>query len=248
MLRNALHDLRTLLFRPRSFFQSHPPEHSLGSAALVVVAIAALTAVAFAAVGTYMASQIDATYTVTTMEPWPDSSCQSFEEMDGPVPEQCTIDEPQTEQRSVGAALEDAVVRRVPVVFFGTLVGWLLVAVALHAVSSFTGNSGPFGATLSVTGWAMPVQLVQTAFGVVGLVFLLSGVDFSSDPEVLADQLRRLSDTTGTAVGAGGALLAAGWQAYIWTHGLRESHDTSLGGAAAASATVAVLLFLVSLA
>lgn len=248
MLRTALHDLRTLLFRPRSFFQSHPPEDSLGSAALVVVAVAALTAVAFVAIGTYMASQIDATVTVTTMEPWPESTCQSFAEMDGPLPERCTIDEPQTEQLSIGAELRDAVVQRVPVVFFGTLVGWLLVAVALHAVSAFTGNSGSFAATLSVTGWATPAQLVQTVLGGVGLVLLLSGVDFASDPEVLADQLQRLSDTTGTRIGAAGALLAAGWQAYIWTHGLRESHDTSYGGAAAASAVVAVLLFLVSLA
>ena len=248
MLRDALHTLRTLLFDPRSFFETHPPERSLGSAALVVVAVAAVTTVVFVAIGEYMAAQIDATVTVTTMEPWPESTCQSFAEMNGSLPEQCTIDEPRTEQMSVGAELRDAIYGRVPVIFFGTVLGWVLVAVALHAVGAFTGNSGSFGATLAVTGWASPAQLVQTVLGAVGLVFLLSGVDFASDPELLADQLRRLTNTTGTAIGVLGALVGTAWQAYIWTHGLHESHDTSLGGAAAASGIVAVLLFVLSLA
>ncbi|MCG1004505.1 MULTISPECIES: Yip1 family protein [Halobacterium] len=248
MLRDALHGLRTLLFHPGSFFETHPPERSLGGAAVVVIVVAFLTTIAFVAVGEYMASQIDATVTVTTMEPWPQSQCASFAEMNVSTPEPCTIDEPQTKQVSVGAKLRDAIYRRVPVLFFATLLGWVLVAVALHAVGAFTGSRGSFTATLSVTGWAMPAQLVQSAFGIVGIVVLFSGVDLASDPELLADQLRRLTNTTGSAIGVLGALVGTAWQAYIWTHGLREGHDTSLGSAAAASALVAVLLFVVSLA
>lgn len=248
MLRDALHALRTLLFDPASFFETHPPERSLAGAALVVVAVAVVTSVVVAGIGEYMAAQIDATVTRTTMEPWSESMCQSFADMDGPLPEQCTIDEPQTKQVSVGAELRDAIYGRVPVIFFGTLLGWVVVAVALHAVGAFTGSRGSFTATLSVTGWAMPAQLVQTAFGVAGLAVLFSGVDFASDPELLADQLRRLTNTTGTAIGALGALVGTAWQAYVWTHGLHEGHDGTFGSAAAASGVVAVLLFVASLA
>ncbi|MGB9964308.1 Yip1 family protein [Halobacterium hubeiense] len=248
MLRDALRDLRTLLFDPGSFFETHPPERSLAGAALVVVAVAAVTSVVFAAIGEYMAAQIDATVTVTRLEPWPESTCRSFEEMNTSPPEPCTIDEPRTEQVSVGARLRDAIYGRLPTVFFGTLLGWLLVAVALHAVGAFTGSRGSFGATLAVTGWATPAQLVQTVLGAVGLVFLLSGVDFASDPALLADQFRRLTNTTGTALGVAGALVGTAWQAYIWAHGLHEGHDATFGSAAAASGVVAVLLFVLSLA
>jgi hypothetical protein len=248
MLRDALHALRTLLFDPRSFFETHPPERSLGSAALVVVAVAAVTTVAFVAIGEYMAAQIDATVTVTTMEPWPESTCQSFADMNTSLPEPCTIDEPRTKQVSVGAKLRDAIYGRIPVIFFGTLLGWVLVAVALHAVGAFTGSRGSFTATLAVTGWATPAQLVQTVLGAAGLVFLLSGVDFASDPELLAEQLRRLTNTTGTAIGVLGALVGTAWQAFIWTHGLQEGHDAQPGSAAVASGIVAVLLFVLSLA
>jgi len=248
MLRDALHALRSLLFDPGSFFETHPPARSLGGAAVVAVAVAAVTAVVFVGIGEYMASHIDATVTVTTLEPWPDSACESFDTMNGSLPEACTIDEPQTKQVSVGAKLRDAVYGRVPLLFFGTLLGWVLVAVALHAVGAFTGSRGSFTATLSVTGWAMPAQLVQTVVGAVGLVLLLSGVDFASDPELLADQLRRLTDTTGTAIGTLGALAGTAWQAYIWTHGLREGHDADFGSAAIASGLVAFGLFVVSLA
>lgn len=248
MLRDALSALRKLLFDPRSFFRAHPPAESLGGAAATVVAVAALSAVAFAAVGAYLASQVDATVTVTTVEPWSASVCESYEEMNASVPEPCTIDGPRTEQVSVGARLRDAFVGRLPTVFFGTLLGWVLVAVALHAVTAFTGRSGSFAATLAVTGWATPAQLVQTVLGAAGLALAFSGVDFASDPEVLADQLRRLADTTVGALGVLGAVVGVAWQAYIWAHGLHESHDTSLGGAVAASAVVALVLLAFSLA
>ncbi|WP_232703283.1 Yip1 family protein [Halobacterium wangiae] len=248
MLRSALHALRTVLFDPATFFERNPPEDSFLGALAAVSAVAVLSSLVLALIGVFLASRIDATVTVTTLEPWSESICQSYAEMEGPLPEPCTIDEPQTKQVSVGAKLQSAVFGRIPFAFFGTYVGWLLVAVGLHAVTAFTSGSGSFGDTLVVTGWATPAQLVSTLFGVVGIALAFGGVDFASDPELLADQLRRLANTSSSALGVLGTFVGVAWQAYIWTHGLHESHDSSLGGAATAAGIVGVVLFVLSLA
>lgn len=248
MFRSALRSLRTVLFDPATFFETHPPEDSFSGALVAVSLVAVLSTLAVALVGTFVASQVDATVTVTTLEPWPDSVCESYAEMDGPLPEPCTVDEPQTEQVSVGSKLESAIFGQLPVVFLGTYVGWFVVGVVLHAVTAFTSGSGSFGDTLAVTGWATPAQLVSTLFGVAGIALAVHGVDFASDPDLLADQLRRVASTSRGALGAFGALLGTAWQAYIWAHGLHESHDSSFGGAVAAAGVTGVVLFVLSLA
>jgi hypothetical protein len=245
--RALLSAFRTLATDPQTFFQTHRPANSVGGAFWVVSGVALVSTLAVAAAGAFLASQIDATVTVTTLEPWPDSTCESFEDMEGPVPEACTIDEPRTKQVSVGGKLWDAVVAKLPLVFLATYVGWLLVSVGLHALSAFTDGNGSFMETLAVTGWATALDLVSVAFGAVGLALAVQGVDFGGDPQALAAQLQRAAGASTGVVGALGTLLAVGWQAYIWTYGLHEAHDASVSGAAFVSGIAAFALLVATL-
>jgi hypothetical protein len=239
--------VRTLAADPQSFFQSHPPKESLGGALAVVSVVAVASTAAVAAVGAVLANQIDATVTITTLEPWSQSTCASFAEMDGPLPDPCTIDEPRTKQVSVGAKLWEEVVGLLPFVFVGTYVGWLLVTIGLHALSAFTDGSGSFGETLAVTGWATAFDLVSVAAGTAGLAVAAQGVDFAGDPDVLASQLQRAVDTTSWPFGVLGTLVGVGWSAYVWTWGLHEAHDASVSSAAFASGVLAVVAVLANL-
>jgi len=248
MVRSALHALQTVLTDPATFFERNPPGDSLAGAVVAVSAVAVVSSLVLLVLGAFLASRVDATVTVTTLEPWPELVCQNYAEMEGPLPEACTIDEPQTKQVSVGSKLQSAVYGRIPLVFVGTYVGWLLVSVGLHAVSAFTYGSGSFAATLAVTGWATPAQLASTLLGLAGIVLAFNGVEFASDPELLADQLRRIASTSRGLLGVLGSLVGVTWQAYIWTHGIRESHGSSFGGAATAAGVTAVVLFVFSLA
>ncbi|WP_188975543.1 YIP1 family protein [Halocalculus aciditolerans] len=243
--RQSLHALFDLLVRPDAFFE-RDGAWSLGRAFGVVLAVSAVTTAAVAAMGWLFTSNIDATVTVTTMEPWSDATCESFAEMNS-TPEPCTIDEPQTKQVSVGAKVWSAFVGRLPFVFVASLLGWVLVAAALHAATWLLGGEGSFAGTLTVAGWAVVPTIVQAAFALVGFTLLVRGTAFSNDPEVLVQQLRTLSSSTGNAWAAVGGLVAGVWQAYIWTHGLAHARSLRVSDAAVAAGIVAVVTIALSL-
>lgn len=245
---SALRLLPTLLLRPGEFFEDRPPEQSLGGAAAVAVLVAFLTTVAVGLMGWFFASSIDATITRTIVEPWPESACAGFESMEGSsVPEQCTIDEPKTEEVDLGGLVWEAFLDRLPLVFLTPLLGWVLTGAALHVTSALFEGEGSFLGTLSVAGWSMVPQVVQLLGG--GLLFYLTvgGTDFSSDPEVLRGQLEGLVNLGFGVPGAVLAIAVVVWQAYIWAHGLREARDLDPIDAIWVAAIVGFVVLLLSL-
>jgi hypothetical protein len=239
-------EVLAVLYSPGSFFENHPPSGTLGGALKVVTLVAVLTCVAFAGMGVAFDATIDSTVTQTTLEPVPESVCETYENADAPLPEGCTIDEPRTEQVDVGSRVESAFFGRLPFLFVASFVGWLLTAAALHLLSALGDTEGSFGATLSVAGWASLPSLVGSAIGVGLLLLAVQGTEFASDPEVLADQVRALANRTG-GTAALGSLVGVGWQAVVWTHGLRCGRDMSYGGAATVAAVVAVVTLALTL-
>lgn len=238
--------LMALLFDPATFFDRRSPRRSLGSASGVVLAIALLTTTGVAAVGWQFATSIDATVTETVMEPWPAETCESFQEMNH-TPEPCTIDEPRTREVDVGAEIWQMLVGKLPLVFFGTLLGWVLIAAGLHVVSVMFDGEGSFGATLSVAGWAMVPQVVQLAVGLASASLLIHGTTFSSDPAALADQLERLASGSAGLAAAVATVVVTVWQAYIWAYGLRRARNLRLGDAAVTAGVVGTLWLLFAL-
>lgn len=242
----------TLVRRPGEFFERHPPASSLGGAVTVVFVVACATTAAFAAVGWWFSSSVHATETVTTMEPWPNATCESFAAMNestnhSTVPEQCTIDEPRTKQVDVGATVWDAFAGRLPLVFVGVFAGWLVVAAVLHAGSAMYDAEGSFAGTLAVVGWATLLDLARVAVVAAGAYVLLRDVTFTGDPEAMARRLRRLTAGAGAHADLVAVAVTA-WQAYVWTHGLRHARDLRTGEAAVVAGTVAAVAVLFALA
>lgn len=242
----SLAALRALLLSPREFFGD--PDPSFGNAVLVVLAVATVSTVGFLAMGWLFARSVDATVTVTTMEPWGEMTCESFAEMNtSTTPPNCAIDEPRTRQVDVGSKLWDAFVGRVPLVFVGTLLGWLLVAVALHATTAFLGRTGGFRRTLTVAGYGMVPSMLQTVAAVLAIWLAVRGETFTGDPQALADQFRAL--TSGIRpVATAGLLVATAWQAYVWAGGLDALHDCDREAAYLAAGVVGLISLLLSAA
>jgi hypothetical protein len=248
-VKDAGRSLRTLLFAPESFFEEHAPEQTIGTAIIVVLAVTLITTIGFALIGWLFAANIDATVTVTTMEPWSNSTCASFRSINqntnmSTIPEPCTIDKPRTKQVDIGDKVWDAFVGRLPVFFVASVIGWILIAAGLHIVSALTGGEGAFTATLSVAGWAMVLQVLQTVFGVASIYLMIESTDFATNPELLQQQMEQLRHSSG---GILGTLVVTIWQGYIWTHGLRYARNLQYSSAALTAGVIALIALLFSL-
>jgi len=240
----ALRLLRYLLVDPGEFFDRVPPDGDLAPAAGVALLTSAVVTVGVGITGWLIVSRIDVTVTQTVMEPWPDWQCEGFEEV---TPEPCTIDEPVTRQVDVGSAIWEEFVGYLPVVFVAAVLGWVLVAVALHVVSAAFDASGGFGGTLAVAGWATVPQVFSTGAVVAATWVRLGSIEFASDPDVLATQMQQLASTESGQVGLAVTVLATVWQAYIWAHGLTHARDLEYADAAMAAGVVAFVSVLLSL-
>ena len=239
--------LYTLLIAPRQFFENHPPSDSLGGALVVVLVVSLLTTLGVAAIGWTFAANIDATYTETVTEPWSESACENFERMNmSTTPEPCAIDQPKTRQVDVGAKLWDGFLGQLPLVFALGVVGWLLIGVALHVASAMAGGSGSLSGTLAVAGWGMLPSVVQVLVGTTAAVLTIQGMTFASDPAAVADQLRRMSDTTFGIWGTVGSVAATAWQVYIWALGLERARNLGREGALFAAGGVGVVTVMLS--
>lgn len=218
----------------------------------MVVLAALVSTAAFGAMGWLFASNIDATYTETVAEPWDDDTCQQFAQMTNEsnlssTPENCALDEPKTRTVQVSDVVWNGFLGRLPLVFLGTLFGWLVVAAGLHGLSALAGGEGSFGETLAVTGWGMLPSVAGTLLGVVAFWLAVGRVEFASDPQLLADQVQRLAAGGLGPLHVVGTLLSVGWQAYIWPGGLEEARDLDRPAALFVVGVVGFALLLSSL-
>ncbi|UPV99024.1 YIP1 family protein [Halorussus gelatinilyticus] len=238
----------TPLLRPDEFFAERAPGLSIGRAAAVVLVVALLTTVVVGAFGWTLSQRLTATTEIPNDERPPDWVCEgeTNSEAEEMVQEGC--DEPKQKTVVVGDLLWDAFSQRLPLVFVGVLFAWPLYAVALHVASAVVGGDGSFLDTLAVTAWGMLPSAFQAVVGFALLYTALGGIDLAaSDPEMLASQIRSLSQRArGDTVLL--SLAGAVWQGYVWTFGLKRARDLSTGGAAFAGGVVAVAVFLLSLA
>lgn len=234
------------LRRPHRYFEENPPSESIGQAAAIVVLVAILSSAAFLVLGWLLSHQIDATTTVTTMEPWSDSRCASFRELNNStnvssMPEPCTIDEPRTKEVHLGEKAYSVFAERIPLVFFGVLLGWPLTAVGLHVLSALSASEGAFANTLTVAGVGMAPSVLQT-FAVTGtMAWRVHSMSFGSDPETVTARLAEIAGTTDHPVVIVAILGVAGWQLWIWAAGLERARNIDAGGAKMAAGVVAAL-------
>lgn len=240
--RDSLHSLYQLLVHPSAFFEEHPPAQSLGMAAGVVIGLAIVSALSLLAIGWLLSSQIDATMTVTTLEPWPESTCESFREMNvSSTPEPCTIDEPRTKQVDIGSKAYSIFAGRTPVVFFGVLFGWPIVAIGLHVLSALSNGEGSFAETLAVAGLGMLPSIFQTVATTGTMAVAVLSMEFGSNPEVVTDRLRDVAAAIHHPLVVLVVLLVAAWQTWIWAAGLERARCLDRGSALFAAGVVAAI-------
>lgn len=243
-LRVALQALRELLFHPGAFFADRDAAQALGTAVIVVLVVAVVTTAGLGLVGWTLGQEIDATTTETVQEPWPESHCEQFAEMNH-TPEPCTIDEPVTREVDLGAEAWSAFAGLLPLVFVGVPLGVVAHAIGLHAVSWLAGGEGGFGRTLTVAGWATVPTLLQTAVAVGNMLVAIQSQSFATDPDLLMQQVEQLAADFESTWTVAATVVSTIWQAYIWAHGLRwaRDHDPEVAYGVAAVVGLVALLF-----
>lgn len=251
-LREFARALHLALRHPHRYFEEYPPANGIGHALGVVFVVASLSALAMVVLGWMLSHQIDATTTVVTMEPWPDSRCAMYNESANAtnvsaIPEQCTIDEPRTTEVDLGDKAYSVFADKAPLAFFAVLAGWPLTAIGLHVLSAFHPSEGSFGDTLTVTGIGMAPMAFQTGAVTAGIAWRVQGTTFGSNPATVADHLRALAETPTEPLIVVAILLVAAWQAWIWAAGLERARNLTPGAAKLTAAIVALVGALMSI-
>lgn len=120
-------------------------------------------------------------------------------------------------------------------------VSWLVIAAVLVGVSTYLGGEGSGSDTVAVAGWGFVPALVGTlvTFGIT--YHLLSGTDPSGVQEA-ADAQTAVFDTLRSAGMRGFRYALIGWQAFIWSFGLKHVQDLELRRAAVPAVAAAVFL------
>lgn len=236
------------LLRPDEFFRERAPGLSLGRALAVVLVVALVTTTVVAAFGWTLSQRLTATTEIPNEERPPDWACddETDTETGGAMQDAC--DQPKQKTVVIGDLLWDAFTERLPLVFVGVFFGWLLYAAGLHLASAAVGGRGSFADTLAVAAWGMLPSAFQAVVGFALLSVAVGSLDLAaSDPELLAEQMRSLSQR---AQGDTALLSLAGacWQGYIWTLGMKHARDLPVGAAALAGGGTAFVVFLLSLA
>jgi hypothetical protein len=228
---------RTPLLHPDSYFGSK--RASLLRASVVVFLVALVLTGSFLAMGAVFADRMDGTIEVDNPARPSDWVCEEHgDDPDSAFSAGC--DEPKTYEKRMGDVLVEAFTDRVDTLFFGTFLAWMFVAVVLYVLAKIVGGSGGFVETLAVAGWGMAPSVVGSVLAVVAVYFAVRSVEFGSDPETVARQVRQLADG---GVGPASHLVSVGvaaWQGYVWAYGLSHVHDLSIRAAAGVAGLVAV--------
>ena len=115
----------------------------------------------------------------------------------------------------------------VALLFFGMVIGLLVVAAIMHFLGGWGSREGRFGDSVAVAGWAYIPDLLAAAVIYVLFWFRTRDTTFDgSDPEALAADL----DTV-EFVGAPEAVVmiaAIAWSVYILAKGTSATHDVEL--------------------
>lgn len=254
----ALHPL----FRPGEFFEERAPL-GLAPALGIVLLVAVATTAGTGLLGLFFADQIEGTITVDNENRPPDWVCDdsagdSTGDSAGGTTDSGTAesgesmlrdgcDEPKTREVSASKLVMQAFGEKLPFVFIGQFVVWLVFAVVLHLLSGAFGGSNDFAQTLAVTGWGLLPSVLRTVVVVILGYFFVQGLSLSSDPEMLVRQVQSLRDASRSwpmvLVGLGEAV----WQGYVWAYGLKHAREMNLGDAGMVAGILATVLFLVGL-
>lgn len=240
---------RTPLLHPDAYFESRT-DFSVGTAVGIALLVALATTTGFGFVGWAVTQQLDVMVTVDNPNHTPDWVCEQQGEVftDMPTPEGCSDDVPETKQVNLGRQVWERLVGYLPAVFLTSLVGWVVVAACLHALSAAFDASGSFGRTLFVAAWGGVPLVFQVAGGGVYAAMRLRSMTFGNDPQVAVQQLQSLAAGSSGLVVTLLSLVVVAWQVVIWGYGLRDARDVDLGGGFVAAGAVGFVVFLLGLA
>lgn len=126
-------------------------------------------------------------------------------------------------------------------IVFGTLFAWGLYGVGLFVLAKLVGGDGSFGATVAVGGLGMAPMLVQIPLAGVVLLVQFGSLEPTADPQVLAQQVQALTGGGSSLVTTLLQVGATVWGAFIWTYGLRATHDLDVETAAVPAALLALV-------
>lgn len=120
-------------------------------------------------------------------------------------------------------------------------ISWLVIGVVLVAACMYLGGEGNASDTVAVAGWGFVPALVGAlvTFGLT--VYLLSGTDPSGMQEAFDAQQTVFETVRSTEMRAFRYVLV-GWQAFIWTFGVKHVQDLGLKKAAVPAAVAAALV------
>ncbi|QCJ47471.1 Yip1 family protein [Haloprofundus sp. MHR1] len=228
---------RTPLLHPDEYFRERAPGLDFGYALVLAVVVALLTTAAVGFVGWQFSEALDTTITVENENRPPDWVCEDNGD-DWPG-----CDEPETRELNLGDELWDRFVGLLPVVFFSSLLGWLVVGVFLHLLSR-GGGRGTFGDTLAVAAWGGVPMFVESAVGLVAASRVVRGTSFSQNPEVLLQQLQELQSFLDWPLTFAVGLVVAGWQLFVWRAGLEHARGLDSDAALGVAGLVAFVVFL----
>jgi hypothetical protein len=120
-------------------------------------------------------------------------------------------------------------------------IGWLVIGAILVAVCTYLGGEGNGTDTVAVAGWGYLPALVGTVLALGVTFYILSGQDPSGMQEAVDTQRAVFETLRSTQMRAFGYLLV-GWQAFIWTFGIKHVQKLELKRAAVPAIVAATLL------
>ncbi|GAB3410592.1 hypothetical protein GCM10027435_01370 [Haloparvum alkalitolerans] len=229
---------------PHRFFDRRSP--SLGTAVVVVLAVAVCVSLGIVALGAVFDATIDATVTVENPDRPPEWVCEQHgtdgggdgtdggTATDGPFASSC--EEPEYVDVDAGAELRDAVGGYVHYGFLGVLLWWVFSAGVFHAAARFAGGSARFGASLTAAAWALVPELLRMGAALALLYGALRSATVSAaGMEALADDvLAALATVEPWLVVASLLTVALEW--WILAAAGESFHDLSRSSAAVAAA------------
>ncbi|WP_435182469.1 YIP1 family protein [Halobellus sp. EA9] len=232
----------TPLVRPGRFFAERDVTvgHTLALLALHVFALP----LGVWAVGRVFQARIDGTVMVDNPSRPSEQFCETApESMDA------DCDAPAEVERNIDALLADAVGEFIGPVLIGIGIVIVLVAVALHAGARLFDGERGIATSLAVALWGLVPPLVSLVVGL-GLLFVLIDpitVASQSDPSVLTERIRAdLAPLVRWQPLVTGATSL--WSGLVWRAGLRHEQGLSNGAATGTAGTVALIVWLFSLA
>ncbi|MFC6836587.1 Yip1 family protein [Halomarina ordinaria] len=231
------------LRRPDRYFERHAPGLRLGRAVAVALLVALVATATLGVFGYALAEQAgEATVTVDNENRPPDWVCERHgDDPDSPLGTDC--DEPSEREVRASSLVWNAVVDRLPVVFFTSLTGWVLGGVGMHVLTALAGGEGSFGDSLAVAGWAQATTLPQ--FVLLGAVFVTfaGSVDVTAGEAALESQVAGFRSDLRHPVVLLGAALTTAWQGWVYYHGMSHARNVDRDAAALIAVCCGVLAF-----